>query len=142
MICSRTGRPVYQIDNLGTVPTTEHDMLGDWSTSLPNRQSGDCTDHQARYARGLVDQFAQTTIWGLYRTPSMICSGTGRSIPPTRLVVYIQSQTSVMHPRLGKSNCIMSNRIILTILTLLQGSYYAFQQARGLHRYDASGDAS
>jgi len=26
--------------------------------------------------------------------------------------------------------------------TLLQGSYFAFQQARGLHRYDASGDAS
>jgi len=32
--------------------------------------------------------------------------------------------------------------IILIFWTLLQGSYFAFQQARGLHRYDASGDAS
>jgi len=47
MICSGTGRPVCPIDNLGTVPTTEHDMLGDWPTSSPNRQSGDCTDHRA-----------------------------------------------------------------------------------------------
>jgi len=142
MICSGTGRPVCPIENLETVPTTEHDMLRDWSTSLPNRQSGDCTDHRARYAQGLVDQFAQSTIWGLYRPPSMICSGIGRPIPPIRLAVSIQSQTSVMRPRLRKSNCIMSNRIILTILILLQGSYYIFQQARGLHRYDASGDVS
>jgi len=48
----------------------EHDMLGD------------CTDHRACYARGLVDQFAHSTIWGLYRPPSMICSGTGRPIRP------------------------------------------------------------
>jgi len=40
-------RPVRPIDNLGIVPTTEHNMLGDWSTSSPNRQLGDCTDHRA-----------------------------------------------------------------------------------------------
>jgi len=32
--------------------------------------------------------------------------------------------------------------IVLFFKTLLQGSYVAFQQAWGLHRYDASGDAS
>ena len=53
---------------------------------------------------------------------------------PDRLAVSIQSQTSVTRPQLGKSNCITSNWIILTILTLLQGSYYAFRQARGLRR--------
>ena len=56
-ICSGTGQPVRPIDNPGTVPATEHDMLGNWPTSSPNRQSED-------------------------RPPSMICSGTGRPVHP------------------------------------------------------------
>jgi len=136
-ICSGTGRPVRPIDNSRTVPTTEHDMLGDWPTSSPNRQSGDCNDHRAWYARGLADQFTQSTIWGLYRPPSMICSGTGRLVHPfwlvwplenpgavpiveqdvlgDRLAVSIQSQASITRPWLGKCNCIMFNWIVLTI---------------------------
>ena len=63
MICSGTGRPVHPIDNLGTIPTTEHDMLGDWSTSLPIltsltfRKSEGCTNRRARRARGPVGCF-------------------------------------------------------------------------------------
>jgi len=51
---------------LGTAPTTEHCMLGDWSSSPPVWRSGDCTDHRARYARGLVVQSASSEIWGPY----------------------------------------------------------------------------
>jgi len=40
---------------LGTAPTTEHCMLGDW---LPS--------------------FASSKIWGLHRLPSTVCLGTGR----------------------------------------------------------------
>ena len=57
---------------LRTVPTTEHYMPGDWSTSLP--------DHRALYARGLVDQSASLETWGLYRPPSTICPGTSRPV--------------------------------------------------------------
>ena len=62
-VCSGTGRPVYQFGDLGTTPTTEYRMLGDWSTSLPVWRSRDCTDHRAPYARGLVDQSASLEIW-------------------------------------------------------------------------------
>jgi hypothetical protein len=64
----------------GTVPTTEHYTLGDWSTSSPIYELGDCTDHRALYARGLVDQPTNLRIRGLYRPPSVICSGTGRLV--------------------------------------------------------------
>jgi len=60
-----TGRPVCQFGDLGTAPTTEHCVLGDWSTSLPVWRSGDCTDHRALCARGLVDQSSSLEIWGL-----------------------------------------------------------------------------
>jgi len=58
-IYSGIGRPVCPINHLETIPTTE-DMLGDWSTSSPNRQSRDCTDHRALYARGLADHFSRS----------------------------------------------------------------------------------
>jgi len=58
IVCSGTGRPVRQFGDLGTAPTTEHCMLGDWSPSQPTRRSGGRTDHRALYARGLVDQLA------------------------------------------------------------------------------------
>ena len=67
-------------------------------TNLPIRQSGDCTDHRARYARGLVDQFAHSTIWGLYRPPSTICSGTGR---PVRLLDNLGTVPATEHDMLG-----------------------------------------
>ena len=54
MACSGIGWLVYPIE-LGTVPTTEHCMLGDWSTSLPN-WARDWTDYWAWCARGLVKQ--------------------------------------------------------------------------------------
>jgi len=41
---------------------------------------GDCTDHRALYARGLVDQSAILEIWGLHRPPSTIRSETGRPV--------------------------------------------------------------
>jgi len=44
------------IRNLGTVPTTEHDMLGDWSIKLAHLETGDSTDDRAWYARGMIDQ--------------------------------------------------------------------------------------
>ena len=44
-IRSGTGRPACPFDSLGTVPTTELYTLGDGSTSMPIRVSGDCTDH-------------------------------------------------------------------------------------------------
>ena len=62
---------------LGTAPTTEQCTLGDWSTSLPVWRSGDCTDHRAMYARGLVDQSASLEIWVLHQPPSITRSGTG-----------------------------------------------------------------
>ena len=65
---------------LGTAPTTEHYTLGDWSTSLPVWRLGDCTNHRALYARGLVDQSASLETWGLHRPPSTIRSGTGRPV--------------------------------------------------------------
>jgi len=79
-VCLGTGRPVCQFGDLGTAPTTEHCMLGDWSTSLPVWRSEDCTHHRALYARGLVDQSASLEIWGLHRPPSTVCSGTGRPV--------------------------------------------------------------
>ena len=82
VICSGTGRPARLFEILGTVPTTERYMLGDWSTSLPIWNSGDCIDHRALYARGLVDQPTHLKFWGLYRPPSVICSGTGRPAHP------------------------------------------------------------
>jgi len=62
-ICSGTGRPVYQFGDLGTAPTTEHCMLGDWSSSLPVWRSRDYTDQRALYAQGLVVQPASLEIW-------------------------------------------------------------------------------
>jgi len=79
-VCSRTGRPVCQFGYLGTAPTTEYRMLGDWSTSLPVWIYGDCTDHRVQYARGLIDQSASLEIWGLHRPPSTVCSETGRPV--------------------------------------------------------------
>ena len=46
------GRPVCQFGNLGTASTTEHYMLGDWSTSLPVWRLGDCTDKSEHYTLG------------------------------------------------------------------------------------------
>ena len=80
MICSGTGQLANSFESMGTVPTTENDMLGDWSTSPFIRKSGDCTGHRAWYAQGLVDQPAHSKVWGLYRPPSMICLGTGRPV--------------------------------------------------------------
>ena len=65
---------------LGTVPSTEHYRPRDWSTSLPVWRPGDCTDHRALYARGLVDQSASLVTWGLHRPPSTICPGTSRPV--------------------------------------------------------------
>ena len=47
-----------------------------WRTDV----SGDCTDHRALYARGLVDQSASLETWRLHRPPSTIRSGTGRPV--------------------------------------------------------------
>ena len=56
-VCSGTGRPFFRV----------------W-------RPGDCTDHRALYARGLVAQSASLKIWGLPRPPSTVCSGTGRPV--------------------------------------------------------------
>ena len=53
-----------------TAPTTEHLMLGDWSPSLSTRNFKDCTDHRALDARGLVAQFIDSELQRLYRPPS------------------------------------------------------------------------
>ena len=80
IICSRTGRPVYPSDILGTIPTTEHSMLGNWSNSLPIVHLRGCTDHRALHARGLVDQSAFSTTYGLHQSSSTTYSGTGRLV--------------------------------------------------------------
>jgi hypothetical protein len=66
-----TDQPACPFEILGTVPSTERYMLGDWSTSPTIWNSGDCTDHRALYARGLVDQSAPLQT-------SVICSGTSK----------------------------------------------------------------
>ena len=86
IICSGTGRPVRLFNLLGTEPTIDHYMLGDWSTSSPIRLVGNCTDHRSLYARGLVDQFAYSTCWELNRPSIIICSGTGRPVRPFDLL--------------------------------------------------------
>jgi len=65
---------------LGTAPTTGHSMLWNWSSSPPVWKSGDCTDHRALFARGLVVHSTSLAIWGLHRPPSTVCSGTGRAV--------------------------------------------------------------
>jgi len=50
---------------------------------------------------------------------------------------------TIVHPGTGRSVYSIANGLVnLIFWTLLQGLYFTFQQARGLHRYDASGDAS
>jgi len=80
-IFSKTRRQIWQrVNNPGTVPTTEHLMLGDWSPSLSTRTFKDYTDHRALGARGLVAQSIDSDLQRLYRPPSTWCSGTGRPV--------------------------------------------------------------
>jgi len=83
---------------LGTAPTTEHCMLGDWSPSPSTRRSGDCTDHRGLYARGLVAQPVNSEIRGLHRPPSTVCSGTGR---PARQLGDPGTASTTEHRMLG-----------------------------------------
>jgi hypothetical protein len=55
-----------RVNNPGTAPTTEHLMLGDWSTSPSARNFKDCTDHRAIDARGLVAQFISSELQRLH----------------------------------------------------------------------------
>ena len=107
-IRSGTGRPVCQFGDLGTAPTTEHYTLGDWSTSLPVWRPGDCTDHRALYARGLVDQSVSLETWGLHRLPSTICSGTGRSAHNLK-IRGLYRPPSVIRSRTGRLVYMMAN---------------------------------
>jgi len=75
-----TSRISGGMTSLGTVPTTEHYRPGDWSTGLPVWQLGDCTDHRALYAQGLVDKSTSLAIWGLHSPLSTIDPGTGRQV--------------------------------------------------------------
>ena len=103
-ICPGTDRPVCQFGDLGTAPTTEHYMPGDWSTSLPVWRLGDCIDQSEHYMLGdwsTSPQFENSgtaptnlsticlgtgrlvhnlKIRGLYRPPSVIYAGTGRLV--------------------------------------------------------------
>ena len=45
-----------------------------------SQQSGDCTDHRALDARGLVAQSISSELQGLHRPQSTRRSGTGRSV--------------------------------------------------------------
>ena len=47
---------------------------------LESQQSGDCTDHRALDARGLVAQSISSELQGLHRPPSTRRSGTGRPV--------------------------------------------------------------
>jgi len=47
---------------------------------VESQQSGDCTDHRALDARGLVAQSINLELQGLHRPPSTRCSGTGRPV--------------------------------------------------------------
>ena len=83
---------------------------------------GDCLDHSSTTARGLR------------RSPLDLCSG----IASTTLRPWLGDSASQLHVT-GNSHTV---GIFFLTWTLLQGSYLAFQQARGLHRYDAPAGAS
>jgi len=97
-VCLGTGRPVRQFGDLGTAPTIEYCMLGDWSPSPPVWRSRDCTDHRVLYARGLVTQPTSLEIWGLHRPSSTVCSRTGH---PVRQFGDLGTATTTEHCMLG-----------------------------------------
>jgi hypothetical protein len=69
-----SGDPVTSTSNL-------KDLFKSKKTHTPvSQQSGDCTDHRALDARGLVAQFISSELQRLHRPPSTRRSGTGRPV--------------------------------------------------------------
>jgi hypothetical protein len=99
-------------------------MLRDWSTSS-YAVLGDCADHQACLYSQLRSENHQLL--------PILCSGFALiTLRPWLEELFFSVTYEVDSYRWA----------ILIFKTLIRGSYFAFQQARGLHRYDASGDAS
>jgi hypothetical protein len=98
---------------------------------------GYCLDHSPTMTRGLHHSLldcSPTTAWGFRCSLLDLCSETASTTLRPRLGDF----ASQLHVT-GNSHTV---GIFFLIWTLLQGSYLAFQQARGLHRYDAPADAS
>jgi hypothetical protein len=104
------------------LPRSLSDHGSGTSSLAPRPTLGDCLDH------------SPTTAWGLRRSLLDLCSGTAS----TTLRPRLRDFASQLHVT-GNSHIV---GIFFLIWTLLQGSYLAFQQARGLHRYDTPAGAS
>ena len=111
----------------GTAPTTKHVYFSNHARGLVDyylrcarrlrrppstftflTTLGDCTDHRALYARGLVDQPAQLKVWRLYRPPSIIRSGTGRLAHPFESLGTVSTSE---HDTLGDWSTSLLHRI-------------------------------
>ena len=103
------------------------------------------------------DDNSPTTTWGLRRSPLNLCSGTASTTLRPQLRDFRRSPldlcsgtaSTTLRPQLGDFASQLHATgdshtigIFFLVYTLLQGSYLAFQQARGLHRYDAPAGAS